>query len=165
MVPPMADFCTGYRYHVTGLIHDETGFPSNSTAVADKLIRRLVDKLEMHKDDILSWEEENTEDAEILILSYGCVARAARSAMKQLRSKGIKVGLFRPITIWPFPEQRLKELSQKVKRIIVPEMNLGQLVLEVERICNNVCKIDRVNKVNGEIIFPEEIAAKIEEVL
>ncbi|HYF82885.1 MAG TPA: 2-oxoacid:acceptor oxidoreductase subunit alpha [Clostridia bacterium] len=165
LVPPMADFGTGYRYHVTGLVHDETGFPSNSTAVADKLIRRLSDKVEMHRDDIESWEEENTEDAEILILSYGCVARSAKAAMKTLRSKGIKVGIFRPITIWPFPEKRLRELAEKVKTIVVPEMNLGQLVLEVERICNNIAKIERLNKVSCEIIYPEEIIRKIEEVL
>jgi len=165
LVPPMADFGTGYRYHVTGLIHDETGFPSNSTEVADKLIRRLMDKIEKHKDDIISYEEENTEDAEILILSYGCVARAAKSAMKALRSKGIKAGIFRPISIWPFPEERLKELAAKVGKIVVAEMNLGQLVLEVERLCGSMAKVDRVNKVNGEIIYPEEIMKKVEEVL
>ncbi|MGE5632511.1 MAG: 2-oxoacid:acceptor oxidoreductase subunit alpha [Caulobacteraceae bacterium] len=165
LIPSMADFGTGYRYHVTGLSHDETGFPSNSTAVADKLIRRLNAKIELHKDDIIDWEEENIDDADILILSYGCVARAAKSAVKTLRSKGVKVGFFRPISIWPFPEKRLKELASKVKTIIVPEMNLGQLVLEVERICNNITKIERVNKVNGEIIYPEEIIRKVEEVL
>lgn len=165
LVPPMADFGTGYRYHVTGLVHDETGFPSNSTAVADKLTRRLSDKVEMHKDDIISWEEENTEDADVIILSYGCVARSAKSAMKTLRSKGVKVGILRPITIWPFPEKRLRELAEKVKTIVVPEMNLGQLVLEVERICNNITKIERLNKVSCEIIYPEEIIRKIEEVL
>lgn len=164
LVPPMADFCTGYRYHVTGLVHDETGFPSNSTEVADQLIRRLVNKIEMHEDDIISWEEENTEDADIVILSYGCIARASRTAMKMLRESGIKVGTFRPISIWPFPEKRLKELASKVKTIVVPEMNLGQLVLEVERICNGITKIERINKVNGEIIYPEEIVSKIKEV-
>lgn len=165
LVPPMADFGTGYRYHVTGLVHDETGFPSNSTAVADKLIRRLSDKVEMHKDDILSWEEENTEDAEVLILSYGCVARSAKAAMKMLRSKGIKAGIFRPITIWPFPEKRVRELAEKVKTIVVPEMNLGQLVLEVERVCGNRARVEKLSKVNCEIIYPEEIIRKIEEVL
>jgi 2-oxoglutarate ferredoxin oxidoreductase subunit alpha len=146
-------------------VHDETGFPSNSTAEADKLIRRLSNKVEMHKDDIISWEEENTEDADVIILSYGCVARSARSAMKTLRSKGMKVGIFRPITIWPFPEKRLRELAEKVKTIVVPEMNLGQLVLEVERICNNITKVERLNKVSCEIIYPEEIISKIQEVL
>jgi 2-oxoglutarate ferredoxin oxidoreductase subunit alpha len=165
LVPPMADFGTGYRYHVTGLVHDETGFPSNSTADADKLIRRLSNKIEMHRDEIVSWEEENIGDAEILILSYGCVARSAKAAMNMLRSKGIKVGIFRPITIWPFPEKRLKELAAKVKTIIVPEMNLGQLVLEVERVCACETKIERLNKVSCEIIYPEEIISKIEEVL
>jgi len=165
LIPPMADFGTGYRYHVTGLVHDETGFPSNSGAVADKLIRRLCNKVEEHKDDIISWEEENTEDAEVLILSYGCVARAAKSAMNTLRKNGIKAGIFRPISIWPFPEKRLRELAEKIGTIVVAEMNLGQLVFEVERICNNITKIERVNKVNGEIIYPEEIIRKIEEVL
>ena len=148
LVPPMADFGTGYRYHVTGLVHDETGFPSNSTAEADKLIRRLSDKIEMHRDEIESWEEENTEDAEVLILSYGCVARSSKSAMNILRGRGIKAGTFRPITIWPFPEKRLRELAAKVKTIIVPEMNLGQLVLEVERICGCNARIEKLNKVS-----------------
>ncbi len=165
LVPPMADFGTGYRYHVTGLVHDETGFPSNSTAEADKLIRRLSDKIEMHRDEIESWEEENTEDAEVLILSYGCVARSSKSAMNILRERGIKAGTFRPITIWPFPEKRLRELAAKVKTIVVPEMNLGQLVLEVERICGCNAKIEKLNKVSCEIIYPEEIVSKIEEVL
>ena len=165
LVPLMADFGTGYRYHVTGLVHDESGFPSNSTAVADKLIRRLIDKVELNKADIITWEEENIKDADIIIFTYGCVARAAKTAIKMLREKGVKVGLFRPITIWPFPEERLIELSKNVKAIIVPEMNLGQMVLEVERLCNKHTKIERLNKVNGEIIYPEEIVAKIEEVL
>lgn len=165
LVPLMADFGAGYRYHVTGLVHDETGFPSNSTEIADNLVRRLVDKIEVNKEDIISWEEENTEDADVIIFAYGCVARAAKTAIKILREKGIKVGLFRPITVWPFPEERLIELSKKVKMIIAPEMNLGQMVLEVERLCNKHTKIERLNKVNGEIIYPEEIISKIEGVL
>ena len=165
LVPPMADFGTGYRYHVTGLVHDETGFPSNNTDDVDKLIRRLSNKIEMHKKDILLWEKEYTEDAEILILAYGCVARSAKSALKTLRKRGIKVGMYRPITIWPFPGERLRELAGKVKAIVVPEMNLGQLVLEVERICNNITRIERLNKVNCEIIYPDEIISKIEEVI
>jgi 2-oxoglutarate ferredoxin oxidoreductase subunit alpha len=165
LVPLMADFGSGYRYHVTGLVHDETGFPSNSTEIADQLVRRLVDKIELNKEDIISWEEENTEDADIIIFAYGCVARAAKTAIKILREKGIKVGLFRPITIWPFPEERLIELSKKTKMIIAPEMNLGQMVLEVERLCGKHTKIERLNKVNGEIIYPEEIISKIEGVL
>ncbi len=165
LVPLMADFGTSYKYHVTGLAHDETGFPSNSYEVADKLIRRLMNKIEVHKDDIITWEEENTEDADVLIIAFGGVARSAKSAIKQLREKGIKVGLFRPITIWPFPEKRLRELADKVKVMIVVEMNLGQLIIEVQRICNNIVEIDSVNKVNGEIIYPEEIVNKVLEVI
>ena len=165
LVPLMADFGSGYRYHVTGLVHDETGFPSNSTEIADDLVRRLVNKVEVNKEDIISWEEENTEDADVIIFAYGCVARAAKTAIKILREKGIKAGLFRPITIWPFPEERLIELSKKTKVIIAPEMNLGRMVLEVERLCNKHTRIERLNKVNGEIIYPEEIISKIEGVL
>ncbi len=165
LVPLMADFGAGYRYHVTGLAHDETGFPSNSYEVADKLIRRLMNKIEIHKDDIITWEEENIDDADVLIIAFGGVARSAKAAIKQLRENGIKVGLFRPITIWPFPQERLRELADKVKVMIVVEMNLGQLILEVQRICNNIVKIDGVNKVNGEIIYPEEIVTKVLEVI
>ena len=165
MIPPMADFGKGYRYHVTGLVHDIDGFPSNSYDVADDLIRRINGKIDMHKDEIILYEEENIEDAEILIVSYGCSARSSKAAMKSLREKGYKVGSFRAITIWPSPEERLREISKKVKAIIVPEMNLGQYVLEVERIVGDNCKVYRVNKVNGEIIYPEEIMSKIEEVL
>ena len=165
LIPPMANFGEGYRYHVTGLVHDETGFPSNSSVVADKLVRRLADKIEMHKDDIIQWEEQNTEDADIVIVSIGGVSRAADTAMKMLRIKGLKVGTFRPITVWPFPEKRLEELAEKVNTFVVAEMNLGQMVLEVERIIKNKAKIERVNKVNGEAIYPEEIVTKIEEVL
>ena len=165
LVPPMADYGEGYRFHVTGLVHDETGFPSNNPAVSDKLIRRLDGKIEKNKNSIIEWEEKNTDDAEIIILSIGCVSRASNAAMKIMRKKGIKVGTFRPITLWPFPEKRLKELSQKTKAIIVAEMNLGQMVLEAERIVKGMTKIEKVNKVNGEIITPDEIIAKIKEVL
>lgn len=165
LVPPMANYGEGYRFHVTGLVHDETGFPSNSADIADKLIRRLAAKIDKNAEDIIDWEEENTEDADILIVSIGGVARASNTAMKILRQKGYKVGTFRPITVWPFPGKRLEELAQQVKTIIVAEMNLGQMVLEVERICKGNTKIERINKVNGEIIYPEEIVAKIEEVL
>ncbi|WP_372995573.1 2-oxoacid:acceptor oxidoreductase subunit alpha [Lutispora sp.] len=165
LVPPMAYYGDGYRFHVTGLAHDETGFPTNNPAVADKLYRRLMDKIEMHKDDIVQWEEENTDDADIIIVSIGGVSRAPDTAMKQLREKGVKVGTFRPITVWPFPEKRLLELANKVKTFVVAEMNLGQMALEVERIIKDKAELKKVNKVNGEAIYPEEIIAKIEEVL
>lgn len=165
LIPPMACYGEGYRFHVTGLAHDETGFPTNNPAVADKLYRRIVDKIELHKDEIVEWEEQNTDDADIVIISIGGVARAADTAMKQLRQKGIKVGTYRPITVWPFPDKRLGELADKVNTFVVAEMNLGQMALEVERIIKDKAKLIKVNKVNGEAIYPEEIMEKIEEVL
>ncbi|MCG8538733.1 MAG: 2-oxoacid:acceptor oxidoreductase subunit alpha [Clostridia bacterium] len=165
LVPPMAAYGDGYRFHVTGLMHDETGFPSNSSENAEKLLDRLMEKIDNNLDDIIEYEEYMVEDAEIVVISYGSTARSAKSAIKQLRSQGIKVGLFRPITVWPFPEERVYELSQKVKSIVVAEMNLGQIVLEVERIVKGNCEIALVGKANGEVITPEEIVNKLKEVL
>ncbi|NLM43167.1 MAG: 2-oxoacid:acceptor oxidoreductase subunit alpha [Clostridiales bacterium] len=165
LIPPMAYYGDGYRFHVTGLAHDETGFPTNNPAIADKLYRRLLDKIELHKNEIIEWEEQCTDDADIVIISIGGVSRAADTAMKQLRQKGVKVGTYRPITVWPFPEKRLIELADKVNTFVVAEMNLGQMALEVERIIKDKAELIKVNKVNGEAIYPEEIIEKIEEVL
>lgn len=156
-VPEMACFGEGYRFHVTGLVHDETGFPSNSSEVTARLINRLMKKIENNLDDILIYEEENTDDADIILLAYGCTARSAKSAMETARQDGLKVGLFRPVTIWPFPEQKVRELALRAKRIIVPEMNLGQYVLEVQRVAGDKCVVEGVNRADGEIITPEDI--------
>lgn len=164
-VPEMAAFGEGYRFHVTGLVHDETGFPSNSSEVAGRLMDRLMKKIQNNLEDIIMYEEQNTEDAEILILAYGSTARSARSAVDMAREEGIKVGLFRPITIWPFPEERVRELAKKVKNIIVPEMNLGQYILETERIVGDKCMVEGINKADGEIITPEHILDRIKGVI
>lgn len=164
-VPEMAAFGEGYRFHVTGLVHDETGFPSNSPVVTAKLLDRLMKKITNNLKDILIYKEENTDDAETLILAYGCTARSAKSAMDTARLEGHSVGLFRPITIWPFPEERVRELASKAKRIIVPEMNLGQYILEVQRVVGDRCRVEGLNKADGEIITPEDILDKIKEVL
>ena len=165
IVPKMADFGSGFRYHVTGLMHDETGFPSNSTANAGRLMDRLMDKIEANKDDIITFEEIETEDAEYLILAYGGTARTAKAAVKTLRAEGIKVGLFRPITLWPFPNERVKALSEQVKDIIVAELNYGQLVLEVERVVKGSCPVRFFGKANGEVLTPDELIRKFKEVL
>jgi 2-oxoglutarate/2-oxoacid ferredoxin oxidoreductase subunit alpha len=162
-VPEMAPFGEGYRYHVTGLVHDESGFPSNKSEDADKLIRRINNKVTANADDIIMYEEIDTEDADVLIVAYGCTARSAQRTLKMAREQGLKVGLFRPISIWPFPESQMAKLAQRVSRIIVPELNLGQLVIEVDRICSKFTKVESLNKVNGEIITPSEILAKIKE--
>jgi len=160
-VPLMADFGKGYRYHVTGLFHDETGFPSNKGEVADTLLRRLMRKVEKAEPLIRDYATESLDDCEVLVVAFGSSAMSSLSAVRQARAKGIKAGLFRPKTIWPFPEDALRKLSDQVKRVIVPEMNLGQLVLEIERIIGCRAPVERLSKVNGELFKPEEILSVI----
>ncbi len=161
MIPPMASFGEGYRYHVTGLTHDETGFPTNSNEISEKLITRIVDKVEKNIDDFSYYEEYKMEDAEIAIVAYGGVSRSAKSAVDILRKKNLKVGMFRPITIWPFLEKQIDEVSKNLKEIYVAEMNLGQYFLEVDRVAGKNCKVNKINRVNGELITPDEIAEAI----
>jgi 2-oxoglutarate ferredoxin oxidoreductase subunit alpha len=163
-VPPMANFGDGYRHHVTGLVHDETGGPTTSPQVTESLVRRLVDKIDRNAQEIISCDEFMMEDAEIVVFAYGGVARSAKRAIKEARQLGLKAGLFRPVTLWPFPEAQVGTLAQKVKAIIVPEMNLGQLRLEVERAAKGRIPVIGVHRVNGELIPPHEILAMIKEV-
>lgn len=165
IVPRMAAFGDGFKFHVTGLMHDEFGFPSNNSDVANNLLRRIMNKISDNIDDIVMCEEEYTEDAELIILAYGCTYRSARSAVKQARELGYKVGLFKVTTIWPSPEKQIRELSQKVDKILIPELNLGQYCSEVERIVAGKSNIYSLCKVTGEAITPDEIITKIMEVL
>ncbi len=161
MIPPMASFGEGYRYHVTGLTHDETGFPTNSNEISEKLIKRIVNKVEKNIDDFSYYEEYKLQDAEIVIVAYGGVSRSAKSAVDALRKMNIKAGLFRPITIWPFLEKQINNVSQNAKEIYVAEMNLGQYFLEVERVAGKNCTVNKINKINGELITPDEIVKAI----
>ncbi|NBI06601.1 2-oxoacid:acceptor oxidoreductase subunit alpha [Senegalia massiliensis] len=163
LVPKMASFGEGYRYHVTGLVHDETGFPSNDSKIAEELVNRLVNKVEDNIEDIANYEEYMLDDADIAIVAYGATARSAKSAVNEARENGLKVGLFRPITIWPFLTKQIKELTKKVKKILVVEMNLGQYLIEVERAADKGATIYRYNKINGQLISPDEIIKKIKE--
>lgn len=163
IVPEMAAFGEGYRYNVTGLVHDETGFPSGNDLVADKLLKRLMDKIENNKDDIVTYEKYMLDDADYAIVSFGAISRSSKVAVNKLRESGIKIGMFRPITIWPSPEKQLSELSEKVKKIYVIELNAGQYLLEVQRIVSGQCKIGKYGKINGEIITPQEIVLFIKE--
>ncbi|CEQ16830.1 2-oxoacid:acceptor oxidoreductase subunit alpha [Paraclostridium sordellii] len=164
LVPPMANFSDGYRYHVTGLMHDETGFPTNSTKQTQILMDRLMDKINKNLDDILIYDEYKVEDCEELFIAFGCMSRCTKDAVDYLREQGIKAGLFTVKTVWPFPEDRVKELSSKAKNIYVPELNYGQMVLEVQRVCDSSCNIIGINKYNGEIITPDDIIEKVMEV-
>lgn len=161
MIPPMASFGEGYRYHVTGLTHDETGFPTNSNEISEKLIKRIVGKVEKNIDNFSYYEEYKLEDAEIVIIAYGGVSRAAKSAVDELRKRNIKAGLFRPITIWPFMEKQIINVSLNTKEIYVAEMNLGQYLLEVERAACKNCTVKSINRVDGELMTPEEIVQAI----
>ena len=159
-VPPMASFGTGYRYHITGLFHDEVGFPTQRLDEIDPWLERVNNKF-VHADDILLYQMDYQPGARTAILSYGASARTARHAMKQLRAKGEKVSMFTAQTLWPFPEAAVEELAESVERIIVPEMNLGQLALEVERVAGRK-KVVRVNRANGEMVTPDMILSAME---
>jgi 2-oxoglutarate ferredoxin oxidoreductase subunit alpha len=163
LVPPMADFGSGYKYHVTGLVHDEFGFPSNNSKIADVQIRRLIDKVEKNKDDIVKFEEYKLDDAEVVLIAFGSTSRTAKESVDNLREEGIKAGLFRPITIWHFADKHIKEISEKVKNIVVTEMNLGQYVNEVKRVSSDKCKVDFYGKVDGHLITPTELNEFVKE--
>lgn len=157
LIPPMASFGDGYRYHVTGLTHDETGFPTNNNEISGKLIERLENKIMNNVDQMSFYEEYKLEDAEIIIVAFGGVSRSAKSAVDEMRKYGKKVGLFRPITIWPVLEKELKRIAEQAKEIYVAEMNLGQYFFEVDRISGKKCPVKKINKVTGELITPDEI--------
>ncbi|MDA8273166.1 MAG: 2-oxoacid:acceptor oxidoreductase subunit alpha [Deltaproteobacteria bacterium] len=162
-VTPLAPMGEGYRYHVTGLIHGETGFPSQKTDVIQNAQNWLMDKIYKNIKDIEKFEEFQIEDADILLVAYGSTSRSSRQAIRMARSAGIKAGMFRPITIWPFPDEQVSKLSKKIKKILVPEMNMGQIIFEVQR---NACgsSVYGLNVVSGEPITPDQIYEKIKEI-
>ncbi|MCP4935973.1 MAG: 2-oxoacid:acceptor oxidoreductase subunit alpha [bacterium] len=163
LVPPMARPGDGYRVHTTGLTHAEDGFPTQDPETVVRVTQRILGKLEKHADEIASYEEVDCKDADTVIVAIGISARAANQAIRQARKKGGKVGLFRPITLWPFPEKPFKQAVQKAKTVIVPEMNAGQLALEIERLCQSEQIVERLNRIDGEALEPGEILQKIGE--
>lgn len=162
-VPPMVSFGEGYRYHVTGLSHDQTGFPTNNPVEIDWLVRRLNRKIENHSHEIIEVKEDCLEDAEIGVFAYGSTSRSARQAVMMARQRGIKAGLLRPLVIWPFPEEQVRAMAERVRRIIVPELNLGQLAHEVEWASCRKIPIVKINRVDGEPISPQQILDRIVE--
>jgi len=162
-VSAMANFGEGYRYHVTGLAHDQTGFPTNSSAEIDKLMRRLHRKIDDHLDEIIEVEEYLLEDAEVGLFSYGSSARSSRHAVRMAREAGIKAGLLRPMTLWPFPEREIVKHTAQVKTWIVAEMNLGQIAHEVEWAVRGRVPVTKITRVDGDPISPLDILAKIKE--
>lgn len=163
-VPDYACPGTGYRYHVTSNVHDEEGFPATyNHKVADELIRRLHKKVDYYRERITYYRSFSAEDAEVLIIAYGCTARSAKDAVMILRKGGLRVGLLQLQTLWPFPYELIEEYAKGARFVVVPEMNMGQIIGEVERaICRRAIGI---NRVDGRMISPGEIVGVIREVL
>ncbi|MDR7434098.1 MAG: 2-oxoacid:acceptor oxidoreductase subunit alpha [Armatimonadota bacterium] len=156
-VPPLVSFGSGVRYHITGLIHDESGFPTQDPAKVSSLLRRLHEKISRNLHEIVSVEPFLLEDAEVAVFAYGIVARAAREAVQEARARGMRVGLLRSSVLWPFPEDAVREVARTVRAIVVAEMNLGQMVYEVERAAGGRAEVVGCFQVDGRPISPETI--------
>jgi len=162
-VPPMGIFGEGYRYHVTGLIHDIRGFPTLRQDEIEPFLLRLFRKISTHFEDIQMVESYQVDDADLVLIAYGCVARSAHRAMVEARAEGLKVGLMRLTTLWPFPRRFVEPLTKAKKTLLVPEMNMGQISREVKRVNQGMTAVLTLNKIDGTIIYPKEILAKIRE--
>lgn len=160
-VPPLPAFGDGYRFHVTGLAHDERGFPTNDAKVAEALVARLHRKIDAHLDEIVEVDTYMVEDAEIAVFAYGIVGRSAREAVMRARDNGIKAGLIRPVTLWPFPYEQVAQVAAQVDTILVAEMNLGQIIGEVERAARGQAEIKGHLRADGEPITPTAILEAI----
>ncbi len=157
-VSPMAVAGDGYRIHTTGLTHDERGYPATTgDTVQWQLMQRLIDKIEKNKDDIVKLERDGMDDAEVVVVSYGIAARTALWPIQMARDEGIRVGLLRLITVWPFPDEQIRELAGQVEGIIVPEINMGQIVREVERCAAGQADVISVPHPGGDIHDPQKV--------
>jgi len=160
-VPPMGIFGDGYRYHVTGLIHDVRGFPTERADEIAPFLNRLFRKINQHFHEIMMVKEELTEDAEALVIAYGSVARSARRAVKEARERGIKAGLLQLVTLWPFPRQLVEPHLKRVKAVLVPELNMGQMSREVKRVNQGMAQVETLNRIDGHLITPGEIVERL----
>jgi 2-oxoglutarate ferredoxin oxidoreductase subunit alpha len=157
-VPPMAVAGDGYHIHTTGLTHDERGYPATSDDEAQwPLVQRLIDKIEKNKNDIIMLEEDRLDGAEVAVVSYGIAARSAFWPIQMAREAGIRVGLLRLVTVWPFPDDQIRELARRVETLVVPEINMGQIAREVERCAAGQAKVISVPHPGGGIHDPHEV--------
>ena len=161
LIPPMPDYGTGFKYHSTGLFHDKTGFPRGKTEDAKKLMDRLMGKINNNLDDIIHLEDDLNGDEDVVVLAYGSTVRSAISAVNQVREEGIKAGWVKLKTIWPFADDYVRKLAEKVDRIIVPELNMGQLIGEVERVAAGKAEVTGINRYDGTLITPADVVAEI----
>lgn len=158
-VPPMADFGSGYRFHVTGLAHDERGYPTQDAGEVGAQQARLQAKLERGREAIVSWEGLHLDDAETVVVAFGVAARAARRAVREARARGERAGLFRPRTLWPFPDRDLAEVASGAARVVVAEMNLGQMLGEVERCVAGRVPVVPCLRADGQPLTPDDVSA------
>ncbi|HIH72469.1 MAG: 2-oxoglutarate ferredoxin oxidoreductase subunit alpha [Thermococcales archaeon 44_46] len=162
LVPPMPIFGKGYRTYVTGLTHDERGRPKTVDAeIHERLVKRIVGKIENNKKDIIDYETYGLEDADIAIVSFGIVARSAMRAVKELRKEGINAGLLKLNVLWPFDFELIEKIAENVERIYVAEMNLGQLYHMVKEGANGKAKVELISRIGGEVHTPGEIVERI----
>ena len=162
-VPAMKPFGQGERYNITGLAHDESGFPVNSHEIAGKLVARLLDKVEKNTDHICRVEEVEMDDAETAVVCFGGTARAAMDAVRAARAEGRKVGLFRPVTVWPFPEKLLRARLPQLRSILMVEHNHGQMLQEVQRTVSGAVPVGFLGRIDGTVISPDDILEKLRE--
>ncbi len=163
-IPEMVKAGDGYRFHITGLTHDERGYPAMTWRAQEKLVRRLVNKVRDKADTLTRCEERDLEDAEVVVLAYGITSRVALRAIQMARAEGIRVGLLRPVVVWPFPEKRIRELAKRVKAFVVVEMNYGQMVYEVERCAAGKARVELVEHGGGTVHDPKDVLKAIREV-
>jgi len=156
-VPAMASFGEGYRYHVTGLVHDEKGFPTSKPKEVEDFLSRLFRKIERGFREICMVKYHNMDDADYAIVAYGSVTLSALSALSLLKEKGLKVGILELKTLWPFPRFAVEKILPNIKGILVPEMNMGQMYREVVRVSSGQVEVKKFSKINGEMITPQEI--------
>ena len=161
LVPEMPIAGEGYRVHVTGLTHDEKGYPAMNDKAHNKLVTRLVDKIRKNASEIIEIEEIYTEDAEVILVSFGISARICRYILDQARKRGLKVGLLRFITVWPFPEERIRKLAEHIRAFVVVEINLGQIVFEVERAAGGQCDTFLIPHAGGHIHDPQKVWERV----
>jgi len=164
-VPPMACAGEGYRIHVTGLTHDEKGYPATvSVEAQQKLVARLIRKIRDNRDDIIELAEDQVQDADVVVVAYGISARTAARPVRIAREMGLKVGLLKLVTVWPFAEDRIRELAPQVKAFVVPEINMGQIALEVERCAGGQAQTILVPHAGGGLHDPGEVLEAIRRV-
>ncbi len=160
---PMASFGEGYRFHLTGLVHDEYGFPTSDKVEITRKLEKLKLKTHRHLDELTDVRLDLMDDAHIMVFAYGSTARAARQAIRMARKRRFKVGMVQPLTIWPFPDDVVHEYLEKIDLVIVPELNQGQIIGEIKRLSQRHTRIVGLNRIDGNLITPSQIVDKIKE--